>query len=204
MIKISDQAITTIDKILECASKEFLEKGFKNASLRVIAKEAGVTTGAIYGYFKDKNAMFTSLVETTIKDLYLLMEELENIDFTKLTKENLLSVVKKEHLRYIDYVYLHFNECKLLFCCSDGSNVENYIKEFIQHIIKMNLPYFNLKNKKIDNDTNEFIIFSCIDTVFRAIKNFIESNVTYEVALKRMDVLFTMIFAGYVEAYNFK
>ena len=51
MIKISGQTITTIDRILECSKKEFLEKGFKNASLRVIAKEAGVTTGAIYGYF---------------------------------------------------------------------------------------------------------------------------------------------------------
>ena len=44
----------TINNILKCAKAEFLEKGFKDASLRTIAKQAGVTTGAIYGYFKDK------------------------------------------------------------------------------------------------------------------------------------------------------
>ena len=204
MIKISGQTITTIDKILECAKKEFLEKGFKNASLRVIAKEAGVTTGAIYGYFKDKNAIFNALVESTIKDLYLLIDELEDIEFSELTKEKLLSISQKEHLRYIDYVYSHFDECKLLLCCSAGSNKENYLKELIEYIIKINIPYFNLINIKIDSDTNKFIIFTCIETVLRAISNFIETNVTYEVAIKRMDVLFTVIFAGYIEAYNFE
>ena len=42
---------STIDNILNSAKAEFLEKGFKDASLRNIAKQAGVTTGAIYGYF---------------------------------------------------------------------------------------------------------------------------------------------------------
>ena len=32
--------------------QEFLEKGFKSASLRNIVKTAGVTTGALYGYYE--------------------------------------------------------------------------------------------------------------------------------------------------------
>ena len=38
------------------------KKGFKNASLRSIAQAAGVTTGAIYGYYPDKAALFDALV----------------------------------------------------------------------------------------------------------------------------------------------
>ena len=41
----------TLQKILEAAKREFLEKGFKSASLRSIVKTAGVTTGAFYGYY---------------------------------------------------------------------------------------------------------------------------------------------------------
>lgn len=36
----------TKENILNAAKREFLDKGFLNASLRNIVKEAGVTTGA--------------------------------------------------------------------------------------------------------------------------------------------------------------
>ena len=42
---------TTLHLILSAAMREFLEKGFKSASLRNIVKTAGVTTGAFYGYY---------------------------------------------------------------------------------------------------------------------------------------------------------
>ena len=35
--------------LIQCAKKEFMEKGFQAASLRNIVKTAGVTTGAFYG-----------------------------------------------------------------------------------------------------------------------------------------------------------
>ena len=44
----------TRKKLLECAKKEFLAKGYMKASLRNICKDAGVTTGALYFFFKDK------------------------------------------------------------------------------------------------------------------------------------------------------
>ena len=39
---------TTLDLIYQAAMEEFLDKGFKSASLRNIVKTAGVTTGAFY------------------------------------------------------------------------------------------------------------------------------------------------------------
>lgn len=54
---------STQKRILDAGKSEFLEKGFKSASLRSIAQKAGVTTGAIYGYYPDKEALFGALVE---------------------------------------------------------------------------------------------------------------------------------------------
>ncbi|MDR1082358.1 MAG: TetR/AcrR family transcriptional regulator, partial [Coriobacteriales bacterium] len=53
----------TINAIIASAKKEFLENGFANASLRKIAKGAGVTTGALYQHYADKETLFKSLVE---------------------------------------------------------------------------------------------------------------------------------------------
>ena len=61
--------------LLECAKKEFLEKGYMKASLRNICKEAGVTTGALYFFFKDKEDLLAELVEEPLRQLYAVMEE---------------------------------------------------------------------------------------------------------------------------------
>ena len=52
----------TLDDILSAAKAEFSEKGFQSASLRRIVKNASVTTGAFYGYFKSKEELFDALV----------------------------------------------------------------------------------------------------------------------------------------------
>ena len=44
------------EAVLACAKKEFLEKGYTDASLRTIAQEAGTSTSSIYTRFKDKPA----------------------------------------------------------------------------------------------------------------------------------------------------
>ena len=59
---MNETETTTLDLILSAAMQEFLEKGFKSASLRNIVKKAGVTTGAFYGYYDSKEALFEALV----------------------------------------------------------------------------------------------------------------------------------------------
>ena len=63
---MSDSTKETKQKILESAKKEFLEKGFSAASLRTIASNAGLTTGAMYRHFKDKDALFCALVDDAV------------------------------------------------------------------------------------------------------------------------------------------
>lgn len=59
---MSEAEQTTLHLILLAAMQEFLEKGYKSASLRNIVKTAGVTTGAFYGYYDSKEDLFEALV----------------------------------------------------------------------------------------------------------------------------------------------
>ena len=59
----------TRQHLLECAKRECLEKGYMKASLRNICKEAGVTTGALYFFFKDKEDLLAALVEEPLRQL---------------------------------------------------------------------------------------------------------------------------------------
>jgi AcrR family transcriptional regulator len=53
-------------KILEVASKMFAERGFANASVRDICREAGTTAPVIYYYFGNKKGLFDAVARKQI------------------------------------------------------------------------------------------------------------------------------------------
>ena len=61
-------------RLIEAAKAEFLDKGYEKASLRKICSDAGVTTGAMYFFFKNKQDLFTSVVAETAEHLLSLVK----------------------------------------------------------------------------------------------------------------------------------
>ncbi len=51
-------------KILESAATLFRERGFEAATLRDIARAAGLSTGALFANFSDKNEIFLTVLES--------------------------------------------------------------------------------------------------------------------------------------------
>ncbi len=49
-------------KIIEAATKVFAQKGYQYATITEIASEAGVSTGLIYSYFKNKLDLLLSII----------------------------------------------------------------------------------------------------------------------------------------------
>ena len=52
----------THKKILESGKKLFLENGYERTNLRELCKGAGITTGAFYRHFEDKEALLRILM----------------------------------------------------------------------------------------------------------------------------------------------
>lgn len=59
-----DKRDRTRAKLLEAARTLIREKGYEHATLDAIAARAGMTTGAIYGNFKNRNELFVALGQT--------------------------------------------------------------------------------------------------------------------------------------------
>ncbi len=51
------------NQILEAATTVFAEKGFQRATIKDIAKVAGIADGTIYNYFQNKNAILFGLMD---------------------------------------------------------------------------------------------------------------------------------------------
>ncbi len=59
-----ERSRVTRERLLAAAEKVFAEKGYDGAKLADIAAEAGVSVGAVYFRFKDKDALFLAIAET--------------------------------------------------------------------------------------------------------------------------------------------
>jgi len=76
MKQIQSQDITERRrKILDAAKRIFKSKGIEEASIRKIALEAGVTTGAIYPYFDGKEEIYAELLSESLEHLYSQVAE---------------------------------------------------------------------------------------------------------------------------------
>ena len=58
----------TEQKLIESGKAEFLKKGYAKANLRDLCKTAGVTTGAFYFSFANKEALLAAILDPVIAD----------------------------------------------------------------------------------------------------------------------------------------
>ena len=121
-------------KILEVGKKEFLEKGFKDASLNKIVAEAGFTKGAFYGYYPDKTALFEDLVGGTASELLTRFKAAQDDYFDlvpeRKTKDSL--ELSTQHLHeLVAFMYDHFDEFKLILCRAEGTGYADFIEVLV-------------------------------------------------------------------------
>lgn len=75
MRKSREETYHTIQKLIEIARRHFTEKGYENAALEEIVKEAELTRGALYHHFKNKKGLFLAVFETVQKEVAVRVEQ---------------------------------------------------------------------------------------------------------------------------------
>ena len=134
----------TLEKIQQAALEEFSEKGFLGASLRQIVKNAGVTTGAFYGYFSSKEALFASIVEPHAAALMGRFMEAQ-ISFAELPEKEQpehMGVESGSYLHWmVDYICEHKEPVKLLLCGAEGTGYENFVHNMVEVEVESTMKY---------------------------------------------------------------
>ena len=125
----------TEKRILETAKKEFLERGFQGTSMRRIAALAGVTTGALYGYFDSKEKIFDSLVEDSYNAVMNAYKD-AHVEFAALPYDTQVSgmgdITAKCVEWCLEYIYDHLDEFRLILMCSEGTRYTNMADEMMK------------------------------------------------------------------------
>ena len=133
------------DGIIRAAYAEFLAYGFQKASLHKIAEKAGVTTGAIYTRYKNKDALFVSLLQGFFETMEVLFapvaEEYEKAKRSA-QPEDILCAINAEEQIYFQLLAGHCDDCTLFFCRSDGSSVETMLNKLMDQKTEQTVEFF--------------------------------------------------------------
>ena len=144
---MEEKSPDTLERIQQAALEEFCEKGFLGASLRQIVKNAGVTTGAFYGYFSSKEALFASLVEPHAAALMGRFMEAQT-GFAELPEEEQPAHMGEASGDYVDwmvdYICEHREPVKLLLCRADGTSYEHFIHNMVEVEVESTLRYMEV------------------------------------------------------------
>lgn len=122
------------DKVIEAAIKVVSEKSVEEATVREIAERAGVTTGTIYHYYKNKEELLYDVINHSVHFVYKLTEVKEAK--TK-TQEELEAQIKSEvaqRLSKIEEQKLHITLMSDII--SKNGEMKEKAKNNYQNIIK--------------------------------------------------------------------
>ena len=170
--------LTTLDRIHRAAKTEFLEKGYKDASLRNIVKSVGMTTGAFYGYYKSKEELFAALVGEHYAYLLNCFQKAQK-EFADLPHEQQPEVMSEISgacmFDMLHYAYEHLEECKLILCCSEGTKFSRLIDEMVEIEVEGTHAYQEVLRKlgrpspHIDPSLEHILITGMFHTFFELI-----------------------------------
>ena len=126
---------STLARIHEAAKAEFLERGFRQASLRSIVRAAGVTTGALYGYYDGKQALFAALVDEHYRflmDSYCgTLRQFADMPPEEQTEQ--MGQISHAWMKWmLRYLYAHRDEFLLILRCSEGTRYAGMIDEIVE------------------------------------------------------------------------
>ena len=144
---MEERSTATLEKIQQAALAEFLDKGFLGASLRQNVKNAGVTTGAFYGYFSSKEALFNAIVEPHAAALMGRFMEAQTT-FAELPEKEQPEHMGLESGRcvdwMVDYICAHREPVKLLLCCAEGTSYEHFVHNMVEVEVEYTQRYMEV------------------------------------------------------------
>lgn len=181
--------------IEEAAMKEFLEYGYKDASLRRIAAAAGITIGSIYARYRNKDELFCSLTQCVIDETGRAFEKLKPIYYAANSMEDMMKAMQAEMETTIHILFNHYDAAVILLCRSEGSSAGLFFDELKKRKISESEKFFSDFPKSEDlKHAMDVLITAQFDMYRQILKN----GYTREEAENCMKVLTHFINGGWI------
>ncbi len=126
----------TEQKLIKSGKEEFLKKGYAKANLRDICKNAGVTTGAFYFSFENKEALLSAILASVITDYEKMCSTFAR------REEDDPNTADDNERQMMEYLSEHRTEAIILMEKSAGSRYEKFRPQISQQMQAAFTSYF--------------------------------------------------------------
>lgn len=194
----------TKEKLIASARTEFLEKGYARASLRKICANAGVTTGALYFFFQDKEDLFRAIVEPPLSALVNMLKAHFEEDRQILSKPEAYEHQAGDHDEiaemFIRHLYQNYDSFLLLLTKSQGTAFENSLDQIVDLMGKQ----FELSAKQYAKQSsgkppNSYIVHWMAHMVTDAFIHLLTHIPDEEAAMQQTKIILDFIVKGFTE-----
>ena len=185
------------DQLLrEAAYNEFLEKGYRAASMRNICARANMTTGAMYTRYKNKDELFVSLFENVTEGVDRLFYTLRPAYYRAAEEgiDDFIDVIDMETSAITALIYKQFDLFRLLLLHSEGSSMEGYFDRLVQRKIDETMDFFKAVSKTPIDEKSITLIMS---GQFQLYRTMIGQNYTRKEAMKAVRYMNAFNHAGF-------
>ncbi|MDE6639779.1 MAG: TetR/AcrR family transcriptional regulator [Acetatifactor sp.] len=191
-------------KLIASARAEFMEKGYTGASLRKICANAGVTTGALYFFFNDKEDLFRAIVEPPLTTLLNMMQEHFARDEQVLSPPNVYEHQEGDHDEFaemlIHHLYQNYDAFILLLTKSRGTSFEDSLDRIVDMTEKQFASSAGLFAKqKTGRQLNSHLIHWMAHMTVDAFIHLLTHEREEQSAVKQMKVIMNFIVKGFTE-----
>ena len=168
------------EAILDCAKREFLEKGYKDASLRTIAREANTSTGSIYTRFQDKEGLFKAVVEPAVQEMrrmFLQIQERFHSFDEQTQRDEMGRYTARHQMEMLDYIYDHFDEFRLLLSGAHGTHFAHFLDELVDIEVEYTYKYMevigceSVKQGVVTEDFIHMIVTAYFNGMFEVVRH---------------------------------
>ncbi len=123
------------EQLIEAAKEEFMEKGYNKASLRSICSKAGMTTGALYFFFENKEDLYEEITGSAKNELKELIVNHIAHDKEAMKSITDISEMFEDHSSeadmFIECIYRNYDSFMLILSGSKEGEYEQFIDEFV-------------------------------------------------------------------------
>ncbi len=160
------------DRVINSALKEFAQYGFEKASTNKIVKEANISKGLLFHYFKNKEDLFDTLKSFSLEVVVRAVEDTidwENDDFFERIKQIVSGKIRLTHqYPYLyDFILIQYQGKSQQEMVQESSRVA---PELLEKIYRHNIDFSKFRDEldivkvmSIINWTFEKFSFECIE-----------------------------------------
>lgn len=195
------------ERIVDAAKREFLDKGYVDASLRTIAAEADTSTNSIYVRFGDKEGLFSAIEEPVLNEMterLIRIQERFHLMTPEEQAERMPKYADGGTSELIDYMYEHLEEFRLLLDASYGTRFHNFVDELVRIEVEYTYKFMEAVgySDKFGDAVTQKLLHIVTTSRFESIFEIIRHGMSREEATEYIELLSRYHRCGFIEIFG--